>query len=287
MSSPARPAGGYDEAVRAADEWQARERDAAAGLQGVRQRAAADKDTLEATRRRIDAEANARKHAILRVEADAEAARLAREKLDAAREAADAHRARQMAEAEAESLVKIKIATERQLLAQEQARAEAERAAELAAIARMQADNEAAQLLRQREAAEAIAGEHARARTEAERAAEAAAAEHRAVRERFDAERQGRRQTELAAAKARRSRWGIAWTSLRYASPPAVGAAALALGALFGAGFVAVQGYGLSQSPVLKDDGRGPELRLRLDYQVRVAAPAATGKVVDLPSPVR
>ncbi|MBI4985065.1 MAG: hypothetical protein HZC24_06915 [Rhodocyclales bacterium] len=230
-------------------------------------------DALDATHRRIETEANLRKQALLRADADVEIERLARERLDAARQAVEQHRLLELAENEAASLAKIRANTERGLAVQEQARAAAERARETAAILRTQQENEAAQQARIHETAAHEARQAAAAREAAEREAEAAALASRDAAARLAEERRVRRQAELDAAKARRSRLlaqlASAWAAIRYASPLAAGATALAAGIAVGLWLAWSGPSAPSSAAPYAIDAAGVEVRLQLDRAVQ------------------
>lgn len=243
-----------------ADEWAAI----------ARNRIRAETESLDATRRRTNAEANLRKQALMRADADAQAEQLARERLEAIRASIEQYRLLELAENEAAAVAKIKADAERALTAQEQARADAERASELAAIAKQQMENEAAQQARRHAEAEVLARANIEARLAAERAAEAAAAERLATSKRLASERGARLKAQIELARVRRSRLGLMAARLRHASPLTIGAAAL----LFGCGIGAWLAFSGQLAPPSENgwlsasDAPGVEIRLKLDQRI-------------------
>lgn len=236
----------------------------------ARNRVRAETESLDATRRRANAEASLRKQALMRADADAQAERLARERLEATRASIEQYRLLELAESEAAAVAKIKANAERALAAQEQARADAERASELAAIAKQQTENEAAQQTRRHAEAELLARANTEARLAAERAAEAAAAERLATSKRLASEREARRKAQIELARVRRSRLSLILAKLRYASPLAIGATGLMFGCGIGA-WLAFSGQLASPAEdgrLSASDAPEAEIRLKLDQRI-------------------
>ena len=196
-----------------------------------------------------------------------------RQRLDAGRETLDRYRANELAEAEALSLARIKADTERALAHQAQTLRDVERAAELVSIERRSTDLEAIKEGQRRLVLEQEASAAAAARASADALAASVALERKSVlaatHDAHQARLGAQREALLAKRNSRRARVGLAWITLRTASPIVVGLVALLLGS--GSGWLASQIH--SKTGLLSaTDSEAP---LKLEYSLAAAPSGA------------